>query len=172
MNKIFTPRVLLITVLVAFAAISRFLPHPPNFTPIAAMALFGGSLMNKKYLGFLIPLAAMLVSDFFIGFHDTLWSVYLSFALIAGIGILMSNKVKVMNVVAASLASSILFFGLTNFAVYFTYPSFYNNITECYVAAIPFFHNGLLGDLFYSGVMFGGFYLVQLKFPKLAELKK
>lgn len=171
MNNTNTQRALFISLLIVFAAASRLLPHPMNVAPIAAMALFGSSMMNNKTLGFIIPLSAMLISDLKFGYHDTIWAVYLSFALIGGIGLLIRNRTTLMNVVAASVGSSVLFFLITNYAVQIAYPGMYNNMLENYIAALPFFRNSLLGDLFYSTVLFGGFYLAQLKFPQLAKVK-
>lgn len=169
MNK---SRIIFISVTVLIAALTRFLPHPPNFTPIAAMALFGGAFFSNKYLGFIVPLAAMLMSDIFIGFHNTIWAVYLSFALIAGIGYLLKRKTNVITVLGASLASSTLFFLITNFAVFLGssfYPKSLAGLAECYTAAIPFFNNGILGDLVFTTVLFGGFYFAEIRIPAIAE---
>jgi hypothetical protein len=168
-------RTLFIITVIAFAVISRFLPHPPNFTPIVAVALFGGAMISNRLLGFALPLIAMFISDIFIGFHNTMWAVYLSFALISLVGFALTNRQKFSTILGGSILSSIIFFVITNFAVWMSsggyYPKNVGGLIECYVAAIPFFNNGILGDLFYTTVLFGSFYLAQKKIPALSEVK-
>lgn len=175
MNSIkLSPRLLLLTGLILVAAIIRLLPHPPNFAPIAAMALFGGAYFNKKAFAFAIPLAALFLTDLFLGFHNTMWAVYLSFIVIVGLGIVMLKKKSVMKVVLASVSASVLFFVLTNFAFWATdtlYPTTAAGLAACFTAAIPFFHNTLIGDLFFTGAMFGLFELAKVKFPELVRVK-
>jgi hypothetical protein len=163
---------LLAVLLVAFAAVSRFMPHPENFTPIAAMALFGGVYFNKRY-AFVIPLVAMVVSDYFIGFHNYIPYVYGSFVLTGVIGIWLKNHKNVGWIVGASLSSSVLFFVVTNFGVWVTggYPQNFGGLVECYIAAIPFFRNTVFGDLLYAGVLFG-LYESALHFMRLREAKE
>jgi hypothetical protein len=163
---------LLAVLLIAFAAVSRFIPHPENFTPIAAMALFGGVYFSRRY-AFVIPLVAMVVSDYFIGFHNTVPYVYGSFVLTGLIGIWLKNHKNVSWIVGGSLTSSVLFFVVTNFGVWVTggYPQNFGGLVECYVAAIPFFRNTVLGDLLYVGVLFG-LYESALHFIKLREAKE
>ncbi|MCK7537621.1 MAG: hypothetical protein MZV63_45045 [Marinilabiliales bacterium] len=156
------------------AAFTRLIPHPPNFTAVGAMALFGGAYFSEKKFAFIVPLAAMLISDLIIGFHNGMLSVYLSFVLIVGIGIILSQKIKLKNVVAASLLSSVLFFILTNFQMWVQSPLYAKDISgliTCYVAAIPFFHHTVLGDLFFVGTLFGLFAAIQVKFPQLVKVK-
>ncbi len=167
-----TPRFIFVMGIILFGAIMRLVPHWPNFTPIAAMALFGGAYLSKKYLAFIIPLSAMLLSDLILGFHTTMIAVYLSFALVVGIGLLLSNRIKVGSVLIAAIGSSLLFFLITNFAVWFGnpfYPQSFVGLTESYIAGLPFLGRGMVGDLFYSSVFFGGFYFAQLRFPALAR---
>lgn len=169
-----TPRFLLLTGMILAAALVRLLPHPPNFAPIAAMALFGGAYFNKKAFAFAIPLAALLLTDLFLGFHNTMWAVYLSFILIVGLGMFMLKKKSVLRVVIASVSASVLFFVVTNFAFWATdtlYPTTLSGLAACYTAAIPFFHNTLIGDLFFTSVMFGLFELAKTKFPELVRVK-
>ena len=163
---------LLAVLLIAFAAVSRFVPHPENFTPIAAMALFGGVYFDKRY-AFVVPLVAMVVSDYFIGFHNTIPYVYGSFVLTGVIGIWLKNHKNVGWVVGASLSSSVLFFVITNFGMWVTggYPQNFGGLVECYIAAIPFFRNTVLGDLLYVGVLFG-LYESTLHFMRLREAKE
>ena len=173
-SKLISPRFLTLAGMILVAAIIRLLPHWPNFTPIGAMALFGGAYFSKKYLAFIVPFLAMFLTDLILGFHATMWAVYLSFGLIVVIGILMINKVKILNIFLASVAASVLFFVVTNFAMWTVggiYSSDLNGLLECYTAAIPFFSYTLIGNLFFAGIMFGVFEIAKSKIPALAEVK-
>jgi hypothetical protein len=173
MNKI-SPKFWILTLMIFAAAFIRLLPHPPNFAPIAAMALFGGAYFNKKWAAFIVPLAAMFVTDLILGFHETMWAVYLSFALIVVIGMTMLKTKKVSSIFFASVISSVSFFIITNFGIWLS-TSYYAQtdagLAACYTAAIPFFHQTLLSDLFFVGVLFGLYHLAKLKFPVLATSK-
>ena len=147
---------------VLVAVVMRFLPHPANVAPIAAMALFGGAYLNKKYAT-ILPLMVMLISDAFLGFHKTMPFVYGSFLIASLIGLALKNKVKTKTVIGASLLSSIIFYVVTNFGVWLTsgtYEMTFLGLIKCYVLAIPFFRNTLTGDLFYTVMMFGGYEMV------------
>ena len=173
MEKI-TPKFWILTLMVFAAAFVRLIPHPPNFAPVAAMALFGGAYFNKKWAAFLVPLAAMFVTDLFLGFHPIIWAVYLSFGLIVVIGMVMIKQKKVGNIFFASVTSSVLFFIITNFGVWLSTPYYTKTGTglmACFTAAIPFFHQTLLGDLFFVTIMFGLYELAKTKFPALAQSK-
>jgi hypothetical protein len=173
MSKI-TPKFWILTLMIFAAAIVRVLPHPPNFAPIAAMALFGGAYFNKRWAAFLVPLAAMFITDLIIGFHETMWAVYLSFALIVGLGISMLKEKKIGSIFFASVISSVSFFIITNFGIWLStgyYAKTGTGLAACYTAAIPFFHQTLLSDLFFVGVLFGAYYLAKQKLPQLAESK-
>lgn len=173
-NKMLNPRLWAVTGMILFAALLRLVPHLPNVTPITAMALFGGAYFSNKKLAFIVPIAAMILSDAILGFHSTMWAVYLSFALIVFIGFRLRESKKVTNIFLAALSSSILFFVITNFAVWTSglmYPMNFSGLLESFVAGIPFYRNSLLGDLFYSGVFFGLFELAQSKIHVLAEVK-
>jgi hypothetical protein len=163
------------------AAASRLVPHPPNFTPIGAMALFGGACFADKRAAFLVPLCAMLVSDLAIGLasgdisrgvHALMPVVYGSFALIVCIGFMLRGRRRVVPISAATLSASVLFFVLTNFGVWAIgswYPKTWDGLMACYVAAIPFFQNTILGDAFYSIALFGGLALAEKCVPALRE---
>lgn len=169
-----SPRFLLLTGMILIAAIVRLLPHPPNFAPIAAMALFGGAYFNRKVFAFAIPLAALFLTDLFLGFHNTMWAVYLSFVVIVGLGMVILKKKSVVKIILASVSASVLFFVVTNFAFWATdtlYPTTLTGLAACYTAAIPFFHNTVIGDLFFTGAMFGLFELAKVKFPQLIRVK-
>lgn len=170
--KQISPRLAFIGGIILFGALLRLVPHWPNFTPIAAMALFGGAYIKKKHLAFLIPFAALLISDLFLGFHKWMFAVYISFALVVMMGTWLKGRVKTGSVLLATVGSSLLFFIITNFAVWLGSPFYPQNMAgliESYTLAIPFLNNGILGDLFFSTVFFGGFYLVQQRVPALKE---
>ncbi|OGZ34357.1 MAG: hypothetical protein A2Y98_00980 [Candidatus Portnoybacteria bacterium RBG_19FT_COMBO_36_7] len=157
-------KILIVASIILLAASSRLVKHPFNFTPIAAMALFGGCYLRKKW-GIFLPLAAMFISDYFIGFYDwqVMVSVYVSVSLAFVLGWYLSRRLKWHNVIFASLASSVSFFIITNFAVwaFFNwYPHTLAGILNCFSLALPFFRNTLLGDLVYSGVLFGAYELI------------
>lgn len=165
-EKIQNSQMLLVAGLIVAAVVTRFIPHPPNFTPIAAMALFGGAYYSDKRLAFLVPMIAMFISDLVLGLHQGMLYVYVSFAAIVGIGMLLKNRVGVTSVAVASLTSSVLFFVVTNFGMWLSYPLYTKDLAglaQAYIAAIPFFQNTILGDLMYSGVMFGAYELAKSK---------
>jgi hypothetical protein len=169
-KTITSPRFLFVGSLILMAAISRILPHPDNFTPVAAIALFGGAHFSRKY-AILLPILAMLISDLFLGFHSTMWAVYLSMAIIGGIGMLMAQNLNVAKVFGATLIGSILFFLITNFAFWYGasfYPQNISGLIACYEAGIPFFRNTMLGDFCYSGILFGSFYFAKQRYAQLA----
>src|ERR1035437_6002118 len=166
------PRLMVLIAIVLAAAGSRLIPHPPNLASISAIALFGGAYFSDKRLAFLVPLAALLLSDLMLGFYNYMEVVYLSFALIVCIGLWLQKRRSVIHIAGAALASSVLFYLLTNFGVWALeslYPKTIEGIIACYVAAIPFFQNTIQGDLFFTAVLFGGFALLERRFPKLRE---
>ena len=165
-------RILIILAAIVAAAALRLVPHPPNFTPIGAMALFSGAMLGRRgILAFAAPLGALLLSDLVLGlFYPGMAFVYSGVALVVLIGWLVAAKRSILAVGVAALASSIAFFVLTNFGMWLfsgLYPLTASGLAACYVAAIPFFQNSLAGDLFYSGVLFGGFALLERAVPQL-----
>lgn len=156
--------------LIVLAIIARFLPHPPNFAPITAVALFGGVYFSDKRVGMFLPLIIMFLSDLVLGLHNTLFFVYGSFMLMSGIGYWLKNHYSAKNVIVSALSGSILFFLITNFGVWLTSAGFYpmtlEGLTTCYVAAIPFFQNSLLGDLVFTGVLFGSYEFAKRQLPQ------
>ncbi|MBM3188918.1 MAG: hypothetical protein FJ280_28495 [Planctomycetes bacterium] len=166
------PRLLVLITIIMAAAASRLLPHPPNVAPIGAMALFGGASFGDRRLAFVVPLAAMILSDLVIGFHRTLPFVYGAFALIVLIGFWLRRHRTTLGVVGAMLAGSIVFFLLANFGVWVLgsfYPRTLEGLLAAYVAAIPFFRNTVVGDLFYATVLFGGQALLERSYGVLRE---
>ena len=169
-----TPKFWTLTLMVFAAAFIRLLPHPPNFAPIAAMALFGGAYFNKKWAAIIVPLFAMFITDLFLGFHPTMWAVYLSFVLIVMIGMVMIKQKKVTNIFFASVIASVVFFVISNFGVWLSTPYYEKTsigLAACFTAAIPFFHQTLLSDLFFVAILFGLFEIFKAKIPSLAEVE-
>lgn len=160
---------------VLIGAVARLVPHAPNFAPIGAMALFGGAYMSKKQ-AFTLPILAMIVSDFFIGFDNIPMriTVYGSFLIMVGLGLWLKKRTSPINVVVSSLAASILFFITTNFTVWAfgtLYPHNFVGLYQSYFFAIPFLRNTLVGDLFYSGLFFGGYeFLRNFSISRLSAL--
>lgn len=150
---------LIITAIILFAAFSRLIPHPPNFTPIIVIGLFGGAYLQDNRLALLIPLFGMLFSDLILGFHGMMPWVYFSLVLITFMGIGIKNKVNIINCTVSVLSGSLLFFLLSNFGVWFMggYEKSIPGLITCYTMAIPFFQNTLAGSVFYGTLIFGGY---------------
>jgi hypothetical protein len=152
------------------AAVLRLVPHPPNFTPIGAMALFSGAYLGRRGLAFAAPLGAMVLSDAVLGFYAGFWITYLAVALIVVVGWVALSRVSVIRVAGAAIASSVIFFAVSNFGTWALsgmYPHTLAGLSACYVAAIPFFQNTVAGDLFYATLLFGGFRVAELLAPQL-----
>lgn len=163
-------RLIAILTAILAAAMLRLVPHPPNFTPIGALALFGGAMLGQRALAFVAPLGALLLSDLILGLYPGMAFVYGSVALVVLLGWSLSRRRSALRIGAAAVASSVLFFALTNFGVWLSsgmYPLTGAGLAACYTAAVPFFQNTLAGDLFYSAVLFGGFALLERGWPAL-----
>lgn len=168
----FKPRFWMLVVMVLTGAAMRLIPHPPNFTPIAAIALFAGAHFATRRAAFLVPLIAMFASDLLIsgGYHATMPAVYLCFAMTVGFGLFLKANRSPLRIGATALAASVLFFVITNLAVWMSfgfYPKTGAGLISCYVAAIPFFANTVAGNLFFSTVMFGAWALVEKQWNAL-----
>ncbi len=149
-------------VLILGAAMSRMVPHIPNFTPLAAIALFGGFYFDRKF-AFIAPLGAMLVSDYFIGFSSDWMFVYGSLLAIGAMAVMMQSRKSAAVVAGTTLASTALFFAVTNFGVWAMqawYPKTAAGLIDCYAMALPFLRNSAAGDVFYVAAMFGIYELV------------
>jgi hypothetical protein len=170
------PRTLVITGIVFAAAALRIAPHPMNFAPIGALALFGGAYFSSKRAAFAIPLLSLIAGDMLVGFHRLIPYVYASFLVSVAIGFCLRQRRSLPRVGVATLAGAIQFFLVTNFAVWTSsigsYPKTAAGLMACYAAGIPYFWNTLAGDAFYVGLLFGGMALAERKFPSLrrAEL--
>ena len=167
-----TTRLLALLAAIIGAAALRLLPHPPNFSPIAAMALFSGACVGRRWLAFVAPLAALLLSDAVLGFYRGMGFVYGSMALVVLIGWWVSTRRTPLRIGAAALASSVLFYVATNFGMWLFsgfYPLTLAGLEACYIAAIPFFQNTLAGDLFFTVLLFGGFAVLEKLVPAIRE---
>jgi len=164
------PRLSALISIVIGAALSRLVPHPPNVTSVASVALFSGAYFADKRLALAVPLAALLLSDSILGFYRHMEVVYLSFALVVCLGFTLSERPSVLRIATTAAAASTVFFILTNFGVWAfdaLYPHTLQGLAECYLLALPFFAHTVIGDLFYTALLFGGFALLQNRFPVL-----
>lgn len=165
-------RLLAILLAILAAAFLRLVPHPPNFGPVGALALFSGAMLGKHWLAFAAPIGALVLSDLVLGFYPELLFVYASVVAIVLLGWVVARRRTALTIAAAAVASSILFFAVTNFGVWLMtdyYSRTLGGLAACYVAAIPFFQNTLASDLFYAGLLFGGFALAERLLPALRE---
>lgn len=138
-------------IIIVVAVLIRIFPHIPNVTPLAAMALFGGAYLDKRW-AFGFPLIALFVSDMILGFHDTMFFVYVSFLLTGLIGYALRKHRQLQYILAGALTSSVLFYLITNVGVWLVgsmYPKTFSGLLEAYYLALPFFRNSLLGDAGY-----------------------
>jgi hypothetical protein len=160
--------ILIVAAIIFGAALTRIIPHPMNFAPLGAMALFGSAYLNRKGLGLMIAMLAWFVSDLIL--NNTVYGsgsftlftqgaiyIYGSIALIYVLGRLFLKQVSFQRMVAGSLSASVIFFLVSNFGVWMSglmYPMSADGLVACYTAALPFFQNTLMGDLFYAIVLF------------------
>lgn len=156
-----------IVFVVLMAAAFRILTNGmiPNFTPIGALALFGGAYLQDRRLAFVLPITAMLLSDIVLGFHNTMIYVYTSFLLIVALSRVVNfGKVSFGRTLSTTLLSTVLFFLVTNFGVWAStgmYEMTFSGLMTSYFAGLPFLKYSLMGDLFYVAVFFGTFKLVR-----------
>jgi hypothetical protein len=177
-----TTRLALITGMMVLAAFSRLIPHAPNFTAVLAIALFGGAKFRNTVLAIIVPLLVMFITDLsnfaiqfgstdiVIGFHSLMPLVYSCIAITSLIGIYISKKQGAGYIIGGSIVASTLFFLVTNAGVWYHNPQFTQDVQglmACYTIAIPFYGNQLLGDLFFSGMLFGAYSLASKRIPVL-----
>lgn len=163
-------RFLLLTGLILVAAASRFVPHPVNFAPIGAIALFAGAHFSSKRAAFIVPLVALLIGDLVTGLHSLMPFVYGCFALNVLLGFWIKRGQSTTRILSATLTGAAVFFLFTNFGSWLafeTFPKTAPGLLACYAAGIPYLINSLLGDLFYVAVLFGGVAFAEAKFPVL-----
>jgi hypothetical protein len=178
-SSLLSPRSGVLIAMIAFAVGVRlaiaFAPGvlPYNFTPVEAIALFGGAYFADRRLAVIVPLAAMVVADAVIGFYALAPVIYACIALTAIGGMRLRHRVGAGRVAAYSVASAVFFFLVTNFAVW----AFADHVAgggactqgllPCYIAGLPFFQGTLIGTLFWSAALFGGFELLRRRWPAL-----
>ena len=154
--------------LIGLAVVLRLLPHPANFAPVAAVAVFGGAVLPRR-LALVVPLGAMVASDLVIGFYHIMpivWAYYVAIALASSFWLAKPGFVRGA---VLTLASSTFFFVVTNFAVWLfdgMYPHTYAGLLACYYMALPFFRNTFLSDLVYTGALFGIYTLARYEVGK------
>ena len=149
----------LIILFILLGVFTRLIPHPPNFTAIGSIAVFSGAFFYNKKIACLLPIIIMWISDIILG-YDIIWSVYLSFLIIVCLGFTIQKNQSLLKIINISILASIVFFIITNLAVYISSPLYQKNILgliECYTLAIPFFFNTLSSQIIYSSIMFVGF---------------
>lgn len=182
-RSLLTAGPLVLVALIVFAALTRVLPHPPNFSPVTAIALFGGAYFANRGWAVLVPLIGLFLSDLVLAsvngglyaswFGSTgIWVVYGCIALTTVLGFGMRGKVSGGSVLGYSLIGAALFFLVTNFAAFVSnpmYPKTVAGLSAAYVAGIPFFKWSVLGTLVYSAVLFGGFALLRSRLPALRQ---
>src|SRR5580693_5729651 len=167
------PRTLVIAGIVLVAAALRLAPHPMNFAPIGALALFGGAYFSSKREALAIPLLSLIVGDALTGFHRLIPVIYASFLVSVAIGFWLRRKRSAPRIGAATVAGAGQFFLVTNFAMWASsigsFPKTAGGLAACYVAGIPVFWNTLASDVFYAALLFGGMALAERRFPALRE---
>ncbi len=166
----FVLRAILAAVMIILAAVMRIMPHPWNFTPIGAMAIFSGAMFRDRRAAFLFPLVALFAGDLFVGLHRLIPVVYASFLLSVSIGTRLANHRSILRIGGAVFLGALQFFLVTNFAVWqfsSTYPHTPAGLAACYVAGLPFVGNSLAGDAFYAALFFGAFAIAEHLFPTL-----
>lgn len=165
--------------LIVLGVMTRLLPHEPNFTSVAAVALFGAVYLRPKY-AILLPLVILVISDAVIGFDSFQGRamVYGSFVAIGLIGLAVRRHKSFATILGGTVAGSVLFYIITNFAFFYPptmYPHDLSGIIASYYNAIPFFRNMLMGDLFYVGLLFGSYelaaYFARRK-PQLSNVRE
>ncbi len=175
-GKIFEFSIVLLLILIGIGL--RFLPHPPNFSPIAAIALFGGVYLSRK-IAFIVPIVVLIISDIFIGYYEfsLMAAVYGSFLLIVVLGFWLKKHKKWYTVLGSSVLGALLFFIITNLAVWAITPWYAKTISgliQSYLMALPFFKNTLLGNLAFVSIFFGAYEAIRVpvskKFSKIEPI--
>lgn len=161
-------RTLLALAMIAVAAALRIAPHPWNFTPVGAMALFSGAVLKDRRLAFLFPMLALFAGDVFVGFYKLMPVVYASFLLSVAIGFWLRDRRTVARISLATAVGAVQFFIIVDLGVWAfmsTYPHTLQGLLACYVAAIPFLWNMLASDALYGALLFGGYALAERLVP-------
>ena len=160
----------IILLLVVIGTVFRFLPHPANFAPITAIAIFGGAMLPRR-MAVIAPVLAMIVSDLVIGMHSLVLVTWSCFGLIALASNYTLKKRNIVRGIEVTFAASIFFYLVTNFAVWASgtiYAHTWAGLMRCYYLALPFFRNTILGDVVYTGALFSLYFLAVKLATKLA----
>ena len=139
--------------LIILLALSRLIPHPPNFTPILGMAVFSGAIINRKIVAYLVPLTAMLLSDLYLGFHSGMPIIYFTLAICVLIGTFIESRVTILNSILGITAGVLVFYLITNFTVWYgsgMYENSFSGLITCYVMGLPFLQNTFISSLIYG----------------------
>jgi len=168
--------------MIFLAALTRLIPHPPNFAPMTAMALFAAAHFRSRLFALAAPLVALFASDLGIeafhrlglmrswGLYPGMWVNYAALALVTVLGFVFIDRKSVGTIAGTTLLGSLTFFLVTNFGVWAGggYAKTAAGLLACYLAGIPFFGWSLLGDVFYVTHFFGAFAHAERRFPALA----
>lgn len=160
------PRTTLVVLLIVLAALSRLLPHPPNFTPVEAIGLFAGAYLVDRRLSFLVPLLAMALADLWLGLHSGMPVIYALIAFNVWLGWRLGPAPSALRVGGYGLLAASVFFVVSNFAVWAMGAGHYyskdlDGLMLCYTLAIPFFGYTLAGMACYATLLFGGMALLR-----------
>ena len=148
-------------ILIIFGFLMRLLPHMPNMVPVAAIALFAGAYLDKRIVPW-VPLAIMIASDLIIGLHGVVFYTWGAFILIGFLGMGLKKHRTPGNIFVSTVFAACLFFVITNFGVWLAwYPRSWEGFAACFIRAIPFFRNTLVGNLVFSAVLFGSYELAR-----------
>ena len=173
-----------LSIIILLAAFTRIMPHPPNFSPMAAIGLFGAAHFAKKWQAFFIPLIGIWVSDLVINnyvysssssnivwFYSGFYWQYISYILIIFAGLFIFNRgISLTKTVGGMISSSGIFFLVSNFGVWAggtMYPKNFSGLITCYAAGVPFIHNTIISDVLFTTVLFGTYYLLQVEYSSL-----
>ena len=173
-----------LSIIILLAAFTRIMPHPPNFSPMAAIGLFGAAHFAKKWQAFFIPLIGIWVSDLvinnyvysssssnFVWFYSGFYWQYISYILIIFAGLFIFNRgISLTNMFGGMISSSGIFFLVSNFGVWAggtMYPKNFGGLITCYAAGVPFIHNTIISDVLFTTVLFGTYYLLQVEYSSL-----
>ena len=162
-------KVILICAIIFLVSLTRIFPHPPNFTPILALAIFGGAYLPNRITAISLPIISMFISDLIIGFHSQIFTVYAAIILLSILGHLMKTK-NFKNFAITGFTGSLIFFIITNFSVWLggsLYPLTIDGIIQCYIMAIPFFHNTLISTMLFLTILFFGYTFAEKKISNL-----
>ena len=179
-----------LSIIILLAAFTRIMPHPPNFSPMAAIGLFGAAHFAKKWQAFFIPLIGIWISDLVINnyvysssssnivwFYSGFYWQYISYILIIFAGLFIFNRgISLTKTVGGMISSSGIFFLVSNFGVWAggtMYPKNFGGLITCYATGIPFIHNTIISDVLFTTVLFGAYYLLQVEYSslKIKQLK-